>query len=298
MNHEVKLTRHGYYELAYKPSAEELMRYYAEKYYQQSIRVHKHIYPQEEISHRQLKLEQKYLKINQIRSSQKPATFLDIGAGEGFALQYFSQAGWDVTGLDYSSFGCETHHPQLSKHLIVGDLQEELHQLVNQKRQFDLLLMDNVLEHVLEPLAVLTSASSLLTKSGILIVEVPNDFSRLQMMLLESGKLPAPFWVAVPDHISYFNSSGLVALAKEANLVERAILADFPIDFFLANHHSNYVVDKSKGKASHLARIELDTLMHSVSVTDTLNFYEALGKLGMGRQITAYFQRDTLKDIS
>lgn len=33
--------------------------------------------------------------------------FLDVGCGEGWALKYFKEEMWEITGLDYSEFGCK-----------------------------------------------------------------------------------------------------------------------------------------------------------------------------------------------
>ncbi len=288
MSHPVILTRHGYYELADKPSAQQLAEYYAKKYYQESIRVHRPTYEAEEIRFRHAKLEQKRLKVEELRRDAAAGRLLDVGAGEAFAMKHFADAGWEVIGLDYSRHGCETHHPELLDKLIVGDVMTGLEQLEKTAECYDLILLDNVLEHVIDPLAVLCRLRKLLSLTGILVVEVPNDFSRLQMQLLEDGTIPEPFWVVAPDHLSYFNAEGLTALANEAGLERRALLADFPIDFFLVNDHSNYAVDRSIGKAAHKARVALDLMIHEVSPTGANAFYEALGSLGFGRQIIAF----------
>ena len=289
---KVRLTEYGYYELAEKPTPEGLKEYYAAKYYQQSVRTHQHEYGAAELSFRRNKLEQKRIKVESLldpREGQR--RFLDIGAGEGFALGHFAGAGWEVTGMDYSSFGCGMHQPELCDRLLVGDLNELMEQLRMDMKKYQLILMDNVLEHVLEPLEVLKTVKELLAPGGVLIVEVPNDFSVLQMCLLESGRIPSPFWVVAPDHVSYFNHQGLRALAKEAGLEQCALMSDFPIDFALCNEHTNYVVDKSKGRSCHGVRVELDNLIHEISPEGANQLYEALGSLGLGRQIVAYFRQ-------
>lgn len=287
------LTPHGYYELKSKPKPEELKAYYAEKYYQQSIRVHRHTYDEDELSHRRNKLAQKLLKVTALSPSlaRSGCTFLDIGAGEGFALGYFHEKGWDVCGLDYSRFGCETHHSHLLERLIVGDVNESLVHLAKQARHFDLVLMDNLLEHVLDPLALLRQVTQLLSPTSVLIVEVPNDFSVLQLKLVEQGKIPGPVWVTVPDHISYFNHSGLQALARDAGLQQLAVQADYPIDFALFNEHTNYVRDKTTGRSCHLSRLAVENLMHSISPAAANSYYEALAAMGLGRQIVAFFSK-------
>jgi hypothetical protein len=68
------------------------------------------------------------------------------------------------------------------------------------------------------------------------------------------------------------------------------MVADFPIDIFLANAHSNYVLDRSKGKQAHAVRVKLENLFHEVSPEKTIDFYRSMAELGFGRQISGFFK--------
>ncbi|MEK7097420.1 MAG: class I SAM-dependent methyltransferase, partial [Patescibacteria group bacterium] len=96
------------------------------------------------------------------------------------------------------------------------------------------------------------------------------------------------FWVT-PDHLSYFNKEGLINLVKAAGWKNKFVMGDNPIDFNLLNENTNYAKDKSKGKSCHKARIEIDNLMDSISVEKAVDYYRALGQLGLGREIVALF---------
>ena len=100
-----RLNAFGYYELIDKPSEAMLAHYYATKYYQQSIRTHRPTYSPEERQYRANKIEQKLRSLTGLRETPLPrkASFLDIGAGEAFAMDFFHQKGWNVVGLDYSA---------------------------------------------------------------------------------------------------------------------------------------------------------------------------------------------------
>jgi 2-polyprenyl-3-methyl-5-hydroxy-6-metoxy-1,4-benzoquinol methylase len=282
----------GYYELAEKPTLEALGEYYAKKYYQQQIRIHQSTYSEEELTFRRNKLDQKLRVIRSLRHSPLPAVpaFLDIGAGEGFAMQFFTSQGWTVTGLDFSAHGCQTHHPELIDRLTTGDLQASVDGLASQNSRFDVILLDNVLEHVLDPAHLLRSIKPLMADDAVLVIEVPNDFSALQQHLLEKKKIDRPFWVVAPDHISYFNRKGLSHLARDCGYDERSVSADFPIDLFLFNEHTNYVTNGQVGKSCHAARVEVENLLHALSPEATIKMYQAMAELGIGRQLTGYYQ--------
>lgn len=280
----------GYYELEVRPTQDELKAYYADKYYQSAQGSYEISYSDEEKSYFRNKTAQKLLTATPFlrMPSGRAARFLDVGTGEGWSLAYFSSLGWDCVGLDYSSFGCAAQNPQVAGCLKVGDVYENLAGLINAGEQFDLILLDNVLEHVLDPLELLVELRALLQPGGSLVVEVPNDFSILHQYLLERGQVDHPFWVAAPDHVSYFGPEGLVALAREAGWDVKDLTSDYPIDLCLINPLTNYVKDRSLGKSCHKARVETENLLHTISPEKTIALYRALADIGLGRVLTAF----------
>ena len=289
----VTKNRFGYYELTNKPSARELSEYYARKYYQNDKGLYQDSYPDEDICYFRNKVRQKYEAARGLMSSAQSATgrFLDVGAGEGWALSFFDELGWDSTGLDFSDHGCRTHNPAQLEHLVVGDIFQELAELPSHGTGYNIILLDNVLEHVLSPLKVLTDLSDLIAPNGVLIIEVPNDFSVVQQHLLKNQLIPEPFWIAIPDHISYFNRYGLEAVCREAGWTHCLTLGDYPIDFDLFNERTNYVKSRDVGKASHRSRVAVENMLHEISIEKTNNLYRALGDLGLGREIIGFYQR-------
>jgi hypothetical protein len=68
------------------------------------------------------------------------------------------------------------------------------------------------------------------------------------------------------------------------------MLGDFPVDWFLFHPGSNYVRDKSAGKAAHRARVQIENLINEQPIEDVIRFWSAAGKLGIGRDITAFLR--------
>ncbi|WFP50630.1 class I SAM-dependent methyltransferase [Methylomonas sp. EFPC3] len=286
---QVKQNKHGYYELVDKPTQADLQAYYAEKYYQAAAGSYEVTYSESEITYFNNKIAQKFLAAQShlVFPVNRAAKFLDVGAGEGWALKFFADSGWDCIGLDYSDFGCAAHNPGILEYLVAGDIYQSLRGLISDQRRFDLILLDNVLEHVLEPSALLVELRDLLEPNGVLMIEVPNDFSILQAHLMEFGHIDQPFWVVSPDHISYFGPDSLASLVKSAGLDVKMLMTDFPIDLALANPLTNYVRDRSVGKACHKARVEIENLLHAISPEKTNTLYQALADLGLGREVIA-----------
>ena len=323
----LRRNEYGFYEIKQKPTPDELRDYYARRYYQENLTTYQPVYPPEELEHIEGKLRLRHWVLEELRqagpvpaglarsvgtevtaeikdapaaenSGVSPAappartgSFLDIGCGEGWALAYFQRQGWDVLGLDFSSFSLEKFHPALRDRLRPGDLYEELQNLAAAGRQFDVLWLDNVLEHVLDPAELLRRCRALVPPAGVLVVDVPNDFSALQNHLLDSGQIDRPFWVVLPDHLSYFNPEGLRNLAAATGWCVSKIIGDQPIDLNLLNPNANYVTNREAGKGAHQARLAQDNLLlRTAPLPAVAAYYEALAGVGLGRSIVAFLQ--------
>lgn len=285
---KVKKTRWGFYQLIDIPDEKELNEYYEKKYYQNSLAQNQRSYSERERTFFSNRAGRK-LEVVRAHTYPKPASFVDIGCGEGWALEAFRSAGFQVYGVDYSSYGVRQFHPHLVSFFKQGNVLEQLRRM--DADRYSVALMDNVLEHLREPVDVLKDTHKVLKKDGVLIVEVPNDFSKLQVALCEQGKIDRPFWVASPDHINYFSLESLKLLVEEQSFELVDAICDFPIDFFLANDQSNYVRRENVGRASHEARLLIENLMDEISTQQAVAMYRELAKLEMGRNIVAFFKK-------
>lgn len=278
----------GYWEVANKPTETELEAYYAQKYYQDLKGAHQVKYSETELACYEVKVSQRAAMIAQLFPELKSKKYLDVGCGEGFELTYFQQQGWHVKGLDFSSDGMSKQNPGCLPFLQTGNVYELLNSEIESGRTYDVVWLQNVLEHVIEPEALLSQLLKLVTPQGCVVVTVPNDFSALQTEALNSDKISKPFWVALPDHLSYFDAKSLRATVEANGWDCKAVTADFPIDWFLMNEHSNYVENPKAGKAAHHARVDIENLINQQSTSAVLSFWIALAEIGMGRNISAF----------
>lgn len=282
---------YGFYEVSQKPSPDELRAYYAQRYYQENHATYQAHYSPDELAYTEGRLRLRRWVLEQLLTAPEPLSLLDVGCGEGWALAHFAAAGWQVTGLDFSSYSLAKFHPGLLEHLRTGDLYEQLAQLAAEGQQFAALWLDNVLEHVLDPADLLRRCRALIRPGGVLLAEVPNDFSPLQTHLLAAGHIDRPFWVALPDHLSYFNPAGLRNLATATGWTLAKALADHPIDLQLLTPATNYVRDRSAGPAAHRARVEQENLLlRTAPLPAVAAYYESLAGVGLGRNIVAFLQ--------
>lgn len=189
--HLVK-NRFGFIEIDPKPSKEFLKEYYAEKYFQKDAGNYRAEYPKEELIYfKNRDIQKKIILEEYFQSTTK--RILDIGSGEGFTLKHFQEIGWDVLGVDYSNFGIRQHNPTLLPYFIEGDLIDTMVQLASKILKFDVIIMNNLLEHVIDPGETIDKAIALLNEGGVIVIQVPNDFSDYQDFLLENKHIDHPF---------------------------------------------------------------------------------------------------------
>lgn len=286
MNTAIVENEFGYFELAEMPTTEQLRSYYSGAYYQQSSGHYQKVYSDEE---REFILGSIRMKCHIVQQfCGHASSLLDVGAGEGFLLDHLDRLGWRVAGLEFSDFAVRHFHPHLLSKLVVGDIFDNLTKI---QRTYDLIVLDNVLEHVVSPKVLLESLQAHLTENGLLVIEVPNDFSAIQLEAKRQQLIERDFWVRLPDHLSYFNHQGLVNLARACGYEQIDCISDFPIDWDLFSPPSNYVVDPDVGKAAHLKRVRLQNLFLRRSLPQSVGLFRQLAAMGLGRSICGFFRK-------
>lgn len=159
-------------------------------------------------------------------------------------------------------------------------------------RQFDVVMLMNVLEHLSDPIMVINDIrQNVLKDGGLLIVEVPNEFNSFQMAGKELHNLPE-WWVAPPAHLNYFSPSTLKRLLSASGFTVSHLSSSFPIEMFLLMGE-NYVGNRELGRHCHERRMAFEMNLRRHGHTDVLNnFYQALADLDLGRQVIAYAKKD------
>jgi SAM-dependent methyltransferase len=268
-----------------RPTPDELKAFYANEYFQASHGTYAADYSETELAHRDL-IARSLLFAVEIARGKDRGRFLEVGCGEGWLLAAAKAAGFAVSGLDFSDAGLKRFHPELAPHASFGDALENLEHLIDAGDQFDVVAMEHVLEHVLEPERLLERLPRLIAPGGVCAITVPNDFSPLQLAARAAGHIDRDFWLAPPQHLNYFEAKSLTALLNRLGFETRLAYASFPIDWFLLHPGSNYVADPAAGKPAHRARMAIDLLLAEAGIPAYLALGEALFDCGAGRSLT------------
>ena len=286
MKYKLKKHQFGFHYVDPIPSEEELSHYYAQQYYQESkASTYSQSYSKEELQG--IKIDayvSNYVVQDHVFNNKK--LLLDIGCGEGFFMDIFHGFGWDVIGTDYSIAGATRHNPHLIEKILVGKLETVLENFINKKKYFNLINLGNILEHVTNPINLLETCHQLLEKDGVLRVKVPNDLSELQSVL-EKKKLTNSDWFCPPDHLSYFNFKNIKETLMKSNFSILKVLGDFPIEFYLLNKHSNYVLNDI-GKEAHKARTTITNLIWEKGIESYIKWSEGLASAEISRSCITF----------
>jgi SAM-dependent methyltransferase len=211
---------------------------------------------------------------------------LDIGSGPGFFLRAAAERGWDVLGIEPSRQAA-AHARGLGVGVVEGFFNRESAARLG---HFDVVHLNNVLEHVPNPIEIIRLCRDALEQNGLLCLNVPNDFSPFQAAARTSQNL-AEWWVAPPHHLNYFDFASLEALLTRMGFAVAERTTSFPMELFLLMG-LNYTADAALGRSCHGQRKRFDLALESAGFGETRRaFYRALAAAGIGREIVLIASR-------
>lgn len=204
---------------------------------------------------------------------------LDIGCGTGELLWYLKENGFETVGIEPSpdavtiaeSRGLTVHDSTLEEFV-------EYHKS-NDVETFDAVVLINVLEHVPNPVDMVELIKEVVGPRGMLCVRVPNDFSELQLAARRELNKEA-WWVAIPDHINYFDFQSLQGLLERLGFEVVHSQGDFPMELFLLMG-DDYAGNPEAGSMCHQKRVRFEK---AIPGELRRRIYRALAEVGVGRQ--------------
>lgn len=152
-----------------------------------------------------------------VESTVGPGRFLDIGAGIGFSLDVARRRGWSARGLEPNR-ELVRHATGRGMDVLHGYLDGSLH------GTYDFVLLDNVLEHVPDPIRFLRDAAHLVDRRGLLVIAVPP----VDWLRKLRGAIPAVrngvtrpqlnVFAEVDEHVNILGRRAMAALARRIGI--------------------------------------------------------------------------------
>ena len=204
---------------------------------------------------------------------------LDIGSGPGFFLKTAKNRGWSTIGIEPSRQAA-AHSRTMGLEVMEGFFGPQTAPALG---RFDAVHLNNVLEHVPDPISILLTARDLLDTGGILCAGVPNDFSPFQVAAAATQGT-GEWWIAPPHHLNYFDFATLANLLERLGFEIADKTTSFPMEAFLLMG-DNYTNDPALGRATHNKRKKFDLALEAAGLKEARRaFYRALAETGIGRE--------------
>lgn len=192
-----------------------------------------------------------YLKRKVMNIIESNKRVLDIGCHTGFLSERLKENSCKVTGVEINREAALLAK-QYCEEIIIGDIEEEgTFEKINGR--FDVILLLDILEHLLEPWALLSKLKYKLKRNGYVLICIPNIAClhvRLQLLL---GRFNyEDRGVLDRAHLRYFTYRSMLDLINNTGYEVK--------EYYV---HSSYFSSKSWGKRapylyrriSHFSRI-------------------------------------------
>lgn len=217
---------------------------------------------------------------------------LDIGSGPGDFLAVGKKLGWNLLGVEPSPVA-SNHARSRGLDVRTGFFNEAMADTLG---AFDFIHLSEVLEHVAQPRQMLETAIELLEPGGILCISTPNDYNKLQSVIV--NQLQKPSWWIVPDHhLNYFDFESLTHLVESTGLTIEKKLTNFPMELFLLMGQ-DYTTDPVQGRQLHGWRKSLDIQLAAGDMSAMRAFYEGLANAGLGRLAILFARKPSDERVS
>lgn len=144
---------------------------------------------------------------------------LDVGCATGGFLSEAQSEAWNCTGVELSEYAVDVARKEFNLHVLQGDIFLPALKI----NHFSLITFWHVLEHLLDPVATLRKAHTLLAPGGILFIELPNWNSLGRRIKGKAWNQLKP-----PEHINYFTLRTLHKLASEAGFRVIKCTSEYP----------------------------------------------------------------------
>ena len=276
---KIKKNKLGFYKVDPVPNKIQLNKYYKEKYFKKSISYKYKMKIEEENYHKCISLAKIFMLTKKLKKIDKKV-LLDIGAGQGTFLNKIKDYFKNCVGVDFSLNNLIKKNNSKIKFISMDP--EDFLQKQDLKK-FDVITLNNVLEHVTDPVKFIKILKKKIKKKSYLICTIPNDFSNLQK---ETNKRvhKKKYWISPPEHLSYFNRENFINFSSKMGFKTLDAISDFPIELFLLKKDFDYTKNPKLGKKIHLLRCEIMSYLgKNSSYSNIYKFLKIIYELNIGR---------------
>jgi 2-polyprenyl-3-methyl-5-hydroxy-6-metoxy-1,4-benzoquinol methylase len=132
---------------------------------------------------------------------------LEVGCGSGKRLARMKALGWDVMGQEIDPMAAQYVRKKWAINVHLGSLET----MTLPQEKYDVIIMSHVIEHVHDPVSLLSTCCSLLKNNGLLVLLTPNAASYGHHKFGEAWRGLEP-----PRHLHLFTCETLIQVSQRA----------------------------------------------------------------------------------
>ncbi len=152
-----------------------------------------------------------------LRRWEEKGEFLDVGCATGFFIDGIRKhSGWGVHGTDFGESAVNFAREKLGLDVRLGNLSDAGFP----DGYFDYVHVNNVLEHVLDPVSLLKECRRVIKPDGTFFLSVPNGFND-SLDLIDFNNIEGKPARSKNGHIFFFPARTLLMLLDETGFVIR-----------------------------------------------------------------------------
>ncbi|HWY38647.1 MAG TPA: class I SAM-dependent methyltransferase [Bacteroidia bacterium] len=163
-------------------------------------------------------------------TQKQKLNILEIGSGYGYFIHYAGGMGHGAVGTEVTAEYAEAGNNAVNGNIFY--VPDGNYDKVVNNQWADLVYLEHVFEHVLEPGRIIEQVKNKISVNGVLYVSVPN--SKSFMAKLMGGKWP---WACPPDHLYFYNTKCLSAFLEKNGF---EVLESFTGDYYFRSIYQMY----------------------------------------------------------
>lgn len=164
-----------------------------------------------------------------IPDENKNGTMLEIGAGEGNTLLYAKENNYanKIYGVElFEIENSNQSNDQFEEFLIANIETTKLH---FDELMFDVILLGDVLEHLVDPYTVLDNLKKFLKPNGIIIASIPNirEWNTMKTIFLKGDFRYDDAGILDRTHLRFFTKKNIIELFENNNYKIKKIVSNY-----------------------------------------------------------------------